>query len=279
MSGQATSRRSVSRELAVLVGLYLLYDAVRWLPAGEGARAHADAHWILSAERLAGVAIERSLQRALSFGAASWTLACVYLAAQLLVLPGALVWLYLRAPAIYRRLRDTVVAVWLLALPVFVLFPVAPPRLSEPGISDTVSTHAPLPLTGGSTLFYNPYAAVPSLHVALAWALGAALCAAARRRALRIAAALWGPLVTVAVIATGNHYLFDVAGGLAVAVAGFWLSGARSGGSRALAGGHDRGARAGRQHLAGEGSDVIGAVVTATVDEERRRARHAAGVG
>src|SRR5437763_880695 len=37
----------------------------------------------------------------------------------------------------------------------------------------------------------------------------------------RALALLWGPLVAVAVVATGNHYLFDVATGLAVIAVGF----------------------------------------------------------
>ena len=68
-----------------------------------------------------------------------WLLSNIYLAAQLVVLPGALIYLYRRAPGIYRRLRDTVLATWLLAVPIYVLFPVAPPRLAGIGMDDTVA--------------------------------------------------------------------------------------------------------------------------------------------
>jgi membrane-associated phospholipid phosphatase len=34
-------------------------------------------------------------------------------------------------------------------------------------------------------------------------------------------ALLWGPVVTLSVLATGNHYVFDVAAGLLVTAAGF----------------------------------------------------------
>jgi hypothetical protein len=40
-------------------------------------------------------------------------------------------------------------------------------------------------------------------------------------------ALLWGPVVTLAVVATGNHYVFDVAAGLLVTGLGFsagWLA-------------------------------------------------------
>lgn len=162
------------------------------------------------------------MQRALDWGVASWLLSNVYVAAQLVVLPGALIWLYRRSPALYRQLRDTVIATWLIAVPIFALFPVAPRRLAGVGISDSVSSHAPIALTGFSTIFYNPYAAVPSLHVGLALAVGIAAAAALRARWAKGLALSWGPLVTLSVIATGNHYVFDVAAGLLVTGVGFW---------------------------------------------------------
>ena len=77
----------------------------------------------------------------------------IYLAAQLLVLPGALLWLYRRSPPVYRQLRNTVIGAWLLALPAFAVYPVAPPRLAGIGLKDTVSQQAAVALTGHSTLF------------------------------------------------------------------------------------------------------------------------------
>jgi membrane-associated phospholipid phosphatase len=141
--------------------------------------------------------------------------------AQLVVLPAALLWLYRAAPAVYCRLRDTVIAAWLIALPMYALFPTAPPRLAGLGFRDTVSAQAGFALTGHSTLFYNPIAAVPSLHCGFAFAVGTALYAAFRNPLARAVALSWGPLVSLSVVATGNHYLFDVAAGVLVALAGF----------------------------------------------------------
>jgi len=132
-----------------------------------------------------------------------------------------LIWLYRRSPAVYRQLRSTVVITWLIATPIFALYPVAPPRLAGIGIKDMVSHQAVVTLTGQSTLFYNPYAAVPSLHVGFAFAIGIAAGAALRRGWAKALALLWGPLVTVAVVATGNHYFFDAVSGLFVAAVAF----------------------------------------------------------
>jgi hypothetical protein len=219
------ARRLTARRLpglAPFAAVYLLYDASRWIFAGRLPVAREHAHEIVNLERSLHLAVEGSVQRALDWGVASWLLSNVYLAAQLVVLPGALIWLYRRSPAVYRQLRNTVIATWLIAVPIFALFPVAPPRLAGVGISDSVSSHAAVALTGPSTIFYNPYAAVPSLHVGLAFAIGAAAAAALRARWARGLALSWGPLVTLSVLATGNHYLFDAAAGLLVTAVGFW---------------------------------------------------------
>ena len=104
----------------------------------------------------------------------------IYLAAQIVVLPGVLVAMYRWAPRIYPRLRDTVIATWMLSLPIYALFPVAPPRLAGLGMTDAVSETSAVALAGHSTWFYNPIAAVPSLHCGFAMAIGVALAAATR---------------------------------------------------------------------------------------------------
>jgi membrane-associated phospholipid phosphatase len=200
---------------------YVLYDLARWITVGDPATATEHARSLLSVEQGLGLAVERSVQQALSGGAVMWLLSNVYLAAQLAVLPGSLLWLWRRDKALYRRLRDTILATWLLAVPIYAAFPVAPPRLAGLGMADTVSQQAAVGLTGHSTAFYNPYAAVPSLHCGFAVAIGIALAAAARRPAVKALWLAWGPLVCLAVVATANHYVLDIAAGLAVAAAGY----------------------------------------------------------
>ena len=71
-----------------------------------------------------------------------------------------------------------------------------------------------------TTSFYNPLAAVPSLHAGFALAVGVALAAAFRNRFAKVLAWSWAPIIGLAVVATGNHFVFDIAAGLAVTVAG-----------------------------------------------------------
>jgi membrane-associated phospholipid phosphatase len=213
--------RARRTQLSIFLAAYVLYDAARWIFASDPDSARVHAEWIIDLERSTHVAIESSVQRALDSGAPSWILSNVYLAAQLVVLPLSLIWLYRRSRPIYRALRNTVIATWLIAVPIFALFPVAPPRLAGIGIADTVSSQAGVGLTGRSTLFYNPFAAVPSLHVGFAFAIAVAAAAALHAPWAKALALLWGPLVTLAVVATGNHYLFDVVTGLLVTAVGF----------------------------------------------------------
>jgi membrane-associated phospholipid phosphatase len=214
-------RRRWQVELRMFLAAYLVYTMARWIFVGDLGTAKEHARWIFELEQDAGMAVEGSVQGALDSPVPSWLLSNLYLAAQLAVVPGALLWLYRRSPAVYRELRNTVVATWLIAVPVFALFPVAPPRLADIGIVDTVSSQASVELTGRSTIFYNQLAAVPSLHVGFAVAVGLALARVFERRWAKGLALMWGPLVSLAVVATGNHYFFDIAAGLAVTALGY----------------------------------------------------------
>ena len=68
-----------------------------------------------------------------------WMFNHLYLIAQLGVIPAALIFLWFRNQPIYRTLRNTILATWLLSVPIYGLFPVAPPRLADIGIVDTIS--------------------------------------------------------------------------------------------------------------------------------------------
>jgi hypothetical protein len=97
-------------ELGLFFAAYLVYLVGRWIAVGERGPALQHARQVIDLERGLGVASERSVQQALDGDVAMLLLSNIYLAAQFVVLPGVLIWLYHRAPAIYRRLRDTVLA-------------------------------------------------------------------------------------------------------------------------------------------------------------------------
>jgi hypothetical protein len=210
------------REIALAVIAYLIYEAARLLTAGSYPSALGNAHQVVALERDLSVDVEGAVQRAFLDSPLMSVLNYVYIVAQNLVLPASLVLLYRLDRAIYRTLRNTLLATWLLALPVYALYPAAPPRLAGLGLVDTVSSGSPLKMeSGATTTLVNQFAAVPSLHVGFAFAIGIAVAAALRAPLLRLAALLWGPLVLLSVVATGNHFVFDAFAGLLVTAAGY----------------------------------------------------------
>jgi PAP2 superfamily len=221
------------RQAVLYAGAYAAYGASRWLVIGDRATAVGHAHAIAGLEARLGIAIEGTVQRALRGTVAMWPLNQAYLAAQVVVVPAALVWLYRRHRPAYRRLRDTVLAAWVLSLPVVWLFPVAPPRLAEPGVVDTITRQTGVALDSRlTTSLYNALAAMPSLHCGFAFAVSVALARTAGRPATRLLAPAWAPVIFIAVVATGNHFVSDVGGGVAITVLGFAVTNRRPHGRR-----------------------------------------------
>src|SRR3954453_206674 len=211
-------------QLGLFLLAYLLYSAARWVTVGDIDVAKANAGWIMSVEHHLGVASEASVQHGLRGTWMLWILNHLYLAAQLVVPPGSLVFLYRRSRPLYERLRNTILATWLISIPVYAVFPVAPPRLADIGLVDTITSQTGFALSGKlTTSFYNELAAVPSLHVGFAVAIGVALAAALQNRVAKAIALLWGPTIALAVLATGNHFVFDIVAGVAGAGLGHGL--------------------------------------------------------
>jgi membrane-associated phospholipid phosphatase len=65
---------------------------------------------------------------------------------------------------------------------------------------------------------YNPYAAMPSLHVGWSMIVALGVFRAVRSRVVRGLAIVHPLLMATATIATGNHYLLDCIAGAGVAL-------------------------------------------------------------
>jgi hypothetical protein len=216
-----SATRGWGREAMIFAAAYLVYQLCRTVATGAEPLAVENAHRVLGAEAVLGVDVEAAAQRALDGSIWLTAFSWIYLAAQPVVIPVVVVWVYRRSAPVYRVLRNTLIAGWMVALPVYALFPTAPPRLAGVGMPDSVSIESGIALESDfTTLFYNPFAAVPSLHCGFAFACGLAVAAAARNRTLRVAGLVWGPLVSVSTVVTANHYVIDLGAGLAVTAAG-----------------------------------------------------------
>ena len=117
-----------------------------------------------------------------------------------------------------------------IALVGYSLFPTAPPRfLPEWGFIDSVAQFTGVPQDSVAVdALFNPYAAVPSMHVGFALMIGWPLARLVRHRALKVFWATYPLIVTFVIVATANHFLADaflgaVTAGLG-ALAARWLA-------------------------------------------------------
>lgn len=213
------------REVAFFVAAYVAYSIVRGAVDGSVEAGLENARAIMELQARLGIGVEADLQEHLIGQPVMWLLNRLYVVAQFAVVPVALVWVYRRRRDLYPRLRTTVIATWLIALPVYALFPTAPPRLAGIGVIDTVSEQTRFALDSPLVMaFYNPIAAVPSLHAGFAIAVGVAVAASVRNPWARIAALSWAPAVAVVVVATGNHFVLDVVLGAVAVLVGYGIA-------------------------------------------------------
>ena len=229
----------ILRQIALFVGAFLLYDAVRGLVLGGNPyKPFGDAMRIIDFERAVHIFVEPSVQawaenKHVLMDVLDWT----YLNGHFFITLAALVFIYLRRNDSFYFVRNTVLISMAIALVGYWLYPTAPPRMfGEWGFTDSISQF----VTGGSGFtdntpagaFVNAYAAVPSMHVCFAVIIGWTMARLVSRRVLKLLWFMYPALVTFVVVATANHFLVDVflgmlTAGLAAGVAHRLLARAR----------------------------------------------------
>jgi PAP2 superfamily len=220
-------RHSLVVEAVSVLALYATYEAARGLVAGNRRVAIEHAHAVASLERKLNLFVEPNVQHAISQVPLMLTmLGSAYLTLHLSLTAGVLVWLHQRRPTIFPQVRTTLLAASGLALIGFVSFPTAPPRLAGVGVHDTVSNGHVNLNKGLISSLYNPFAAIPSMHIGYALIVAAALSRLGSTRTTRIAGVLYPVLVLLVIVATGNHFFFDAAAGVVVAAAAYPLASA-----------------------------------------------------
>jgi membrane-associated phospholipid phosphatase len=214
---QATATpQFVARELALWAAIYPLYLAIRGWSIADPRHAFADAWHVIGFERELGLFHEFQLQRSLE--PIEGFFSSYYMLGFAPVLASVLVCLAGSRRQLYLELRTLLFVSLGIALVAYVAFPTAPPRLVPGlGIADTVG------LTGHDSgsfagVRFDPYAAMPSLHVGWSVLVGLAVFRASSRIWLRAVAVAHPLLMALAVTATGNHYLVDSLAGALVAL-------------------------------------------------------------
>ncbi len=208
------------RQLGLLALIDVAYEMVRGIADGQRSVAIAHGQQVIDFERSTHTFFEPSLQAI--FLPAHWLIDLanqIYLNSQFSVALGFLVWLYLFRNESYYFVRNMFVVSMGLALIGYTLYPTAPPRMfPDLGFVDTITDFSNINHDSAlAKIFINPFAAVPSMHVAFALMIGCTGVRVARHWYTRAFWAVWPMLVIWVVIVTANHYWADAALGAAVA--------------------------------------------------------------
>jgi hypothetical protein len=219
----------VVRQVLLFMAAYYGYRLVRgWMDDPQGATvAFENARHLISFEQTFGFFIEPSVQawastKPVIIDFASW----MYLNCQTSMTVGALVYLYLFHNKSFYFVRNMFMVAMAIALVGYAVIPTAPPRFfPEWGFFDSVAD-----FTGIShdsvvvNAMFNPYAAIPSMHVCFALMIGVPLARLCRHRIMRIAWGLYPLLVVFVIVVTGNHFIADAFLGAVTAVLAAWAA-------------------------------------------------------
>jgi hypothetical protein len=228
----AVQRRRVYRdafEIGLVALAFLLYFLVRGAVVNRESDALRNANHIIDIERALGIFWEPRLQEVVLHRRLLvdlFNFIYFWLDFPLIVFVGLALYFFRRHQ--YTVARDAILLSGGLALIVYNVFPVMPPRLLPTGeFIGTIEKYNQLSYQAQSMqAFVNPYAAVPSLHFGWAMIIGGSIVLATRNPLIRAFGVLlpWAQLA--AIVFTANHYIVDAFAGLVVCLGGLLLAAA-----------------------------------------------------
>ena len=209
-----------ARELALVAGIYWIYMYTRALAFNDFG---ATAATMISFEKSLGFfwvpqwqywAISSAKHLVIFF---NWA----YIVTFWPILLSTGVILYLTNRQRYRYYRNVVLLTFIFALLGFVLFPLAPPRMMVDHFVDTIKAFGPAFYASREFAnFYNPYAAMPSLHFSWTLLFGVLLLRTPNKW-IKGLGVLYPTLTLLAITITANHYIMDAVGGGLLVIAAF----------------------------------------------------------
>ncbi len=207
------------REVAIVLGIYVAYSAVRSLSGDEVAAAVSNAERLVRWERQLGISWELAVQswatsRPLVVHVANF----IYFWLHLPMLAVFGFWMFLRNREQFIFLRAVWVVTQLIGLAFFYFEPVAPPRLlpSFYGFADTLTQQSFINYsTTEAGILMNKFAAFPSLHLAWSIIMAVGFYRTFGWRWAKLLALTYPGISFWSIVATGNHFIVDgIAGGL-----------------------------------------------------------------
>jgi hypothetical protein len=207
-----------ARQLSLFVVAELCYEAVRGIADGARMTAMANGQHVIDFERSIHTFFEPNLQA--MFLSHRWIIDFanfMYMNSHFVVTTAFLVWLYLFRNSSFYFVRNMFMVAMGLAVVGYALLPTAPPRMFDE-FTDTITQYAQVNHDSGLVrLFINPYAAIPSMHVAFSSMIGVTGALISRHKVTRALWCIYPLLVFWVVVVTGNHFWVDGAIGLLVA--------------------------------------------------------------
>ncbi len=214
-----------AHQVVLVAAAMLAYFGIRNLTAGSAQTAFANAERLHDLERSLRLSFEGTLQAAVVGSDALVTLFnWVYIWGHWPVILTAAVVLFLKRRGDYFVLRDAMFISGAVGFLLFALLPVAPPRMLDLGLVDTVTQQSNAYRALQPPGLTNQYAAFPSLHVGWNILLGAVLFQTSRLPLVRLFAVLSPAAMTAAVVLTANHFVLDVAAGAILVLISLWVS-------------------------------------------------------
>ena len=210
--------RTAAREIALMIAAIFAYFLARGAANAEPRAARAHAEVLIDVERWLGMFRERAVQQAVLDSTAIVDVAnWVYIFGHWPVIAATFVWLAVKHPGRLRPYRDAIIVSGAVGILVFLLWPVAPPRLMEGyGFVDTVALRSRAYRVLQPAALTDLYASMPSLHVGWNTVMGLALVRESKHAALRVFGVVMPLAMFAAVIVTANHYFIDVFAGVAL---------------------------------------------------------------
>jgi hypothetical protein len=207
-----------ARQLSLFVVAELCYEAVRGVADGQRVHAIANGQHVIAFEKSIHTFFEPNLQAV--FINHRWIIDFanfMYMNSHFVVTTAFLVWLYVFRNSQFYFVRNMFMVAMGLAVIGYALLPTAPPRMFDQ-FTDTITQYAQVNHDSGLVkLFINPYAAIPSMHVAFAAMIGVTGALISRHAITRAFWCAYPLLVFWVVVVTANHFWVDGAIGLLVA--------------------------------------------------------------
>src|SRR3954447_9058082 len=207
-----------ARQLSLFVIAELFYELVRGVADGARMTAMVNGQHVIDFERSTHTFFEPNFQA--MFLSHRWIVDFanfMYMNSHFVVTTAFLVWLYLFRNSSFYFVRNMFMVAMGLAVVGYALLPTAPPRMFDE-FTDTITQYAQVNHDSGLVkVFINPYAAIPSMHVAFSSMIGVTGALIARHRVTRALWCIYPLLVFWVVVVTGNHFWVDGALGLLVA--------------------------------------------------------------